>query len=96
LNKEGKKYQLKFKKINGLKYNFLFRLGGGSTWHSSGLIFTLKNTYTETRLARDSVELYKELDAEGLKTGWRQCGSLSIARTKDRMTMFRRIKARAQ
>jgi len=71
-------------------------LGGGSTWHSSGLVFTLKNTYTETRLARDSVALYNELDAEGLKTGWRQCGSLSIARNKDRMTMFRRIKARAQ
>ncbi|XP_059488036.1 pyruvate dehydrogenase phosphatase regulatory subunit, mitochondrial [Neocloeon triangulifer] len=72
------------------------RLGGGSTWHSTGLVSTLRNTYTETRLAKDSVALYNELDAVSLKTGWRQCGSLSIARTKDRMTMFRRIKARAQ
>ncbi|KAF4522257.1 hypothetical protein B566_EDAN011953 [Ephemera danica] len=72
------------------------RLGGGSTWHSSGLVSTLRMTKTETKLAQESVQLYEELEAAGLKTGWRQCGSLSVARTKDRMTMFRRIKARAE
>jgi FAD dependent oxidoreductase len=95
-NKDGSYNFNCVSKKNNANHTSCFRLGGGSTWHSSGLIFTLRNTFTETRLARESVALYKELDAQGLKTGWRQCGSLSIARNKDRMTMFRRIKARAQ
>ena len=52
-----------------------------------------------TRLIRYSTELYAELEAEtGLATGWKQCGSVSVARTPDRMTQLRRtiVGARAQ
>ena len=44
-----------------------------------------------TRLIRYSTELYAGLEAEtGLATGWKQCGSLSVARTPERMTQLRR------
>jgi 4-methylaminobutanoate oxidase (formaldehyde-forming) len=52
-----------------------------------------------TRLMRESAELYAGLESEtGLATGWKRCGSISVARTKDRMTQLRRTisAARAQ
>lgn len=70
-----------------------YRLGGGTTWHASGLVGVFKPSLPQVRLAQDSVALYKELEAKGLQTGWKQCGSLSLARTGDRMTVFRRMKA---
>lgn len=69
------------------------RLGGGTTWHSSGLIGMFKPTPIETKLAQYSIQLYKEMEAKGLKTGWKQCGSLLVARTRDRMTVFKKMKA---
>ncbi len=48
---------------------------------------------------RRSTELYARLEAEtGLATGWKQCGSLTVARTPERMTLLRRniAMARAQ
>lgn len=47
------------------------------------------------KLAQDSINLYKDLEKKGLPTGWKQCGSLSLARTRDRMTVFRRMKAQS-
>ncbi|XP_031782504.1 pyruvate dehydrogenase phosphatase regulatory subunit, mitochondrial [Nasonia vitripennis] len=71
------------------------RLGGGTTWHASGLIGAFKPSMTQVKLTQDSIALYKELEAKGLPTGWKQCGSLSLARTGDRMTVFRRMKAQS-
>lgn len=70
-------------------------MGGGTTWHSSGLVGAFKPTITQVKLAQDSIALYKELEEKGLPTGWKQCGSLSLARTGDRMTVFRRMKAQS-
>ena len=49
-----------------------------------------------TRLVQYSTELYARLEAEtGLATGWKQCGSISVARTAERMTLLRRSAATA-
>lgn len=63
------------------------------TWHSSGLVGAFKPSYSQVLLAQQTIKLYEELTAKGLKTGWKQCGSLNLARTRDRMTQFRRMKA---
>ncbi|XP_012143868.1 pyruvate dehydrogenase phosphatase regulatory subunit, mitochondrial isoform X2 [Megachile rotundata] len=71
------------------------RLGGGTTWHTSGLVGAFKPSLAQIKLAQDSIALYKELEKKNLSTGWKQCGSLSLARTRDRMTVFRRMKAQS-
>src|SRR6202011_557624 len=44
-----------------------------------------------TRLIRASVDLYSSLEAEsGQSTGWKQCGSIRVARTAERMIQLRR------
>lgn len=75
--------------------NVIFRVGGGSTWHSSGLVGVFKPSLAQVKLTQSSVDLYKELEEKGLSTGWKQCGSLNLARTRDRMTVFRRMKAQS-
>lgn len=47
------------------------------------------------KLVQDSISLYQEFEKKGIPTGWKQCGSLSLARTRDRMTVFRRMKAQS-
>lgn len=74
-------------------FDFMSRIGGGMTWHSSGLVGAFKPTYSQVLLAQQTIKLYDDLNAQGLKTGWKQCGSLNVARTRDRMTQFRRQKA---
>ena len=73
------------------------RLSGGTTWHAAGLVGQLRSHEGMTRLIRASTELYAGLEAEtGLATGWKQCGSLTVARTRDRMTQLRRTAATAR
>ncbi|XP_054274258.1 pyruvate dehydrogenase phosphatase regulatory subunit, mitochondrial isoform X2 [Macrosteles quadrilineatus] len=69
------------------------RLGGGMTYHSSGLVGVFKPSRAQVRLCKESVQLYSSLSAQGVNLGWTQCGSLNVARTRDRMTHFRRMKA---
>lgn len=71
------------------------RLGGGTTYHSSGLVGVFKPSRPQVKLCQESVQLYKELEAQGYPTGWKQCGSLCVARTHDRITQFRRMKAQS-
>ena len=75
------------------------RLSCGTTWHAAGLVGQLRSQSSMTRLIRYSTELYASLEAEsGLATGWKRCGSVSVARTPERMTQLRRTisAARAQ
>lgn len=74
----------------------LCRIGSGMTWHSSGLVGAFKPTYSQVLLAQQTIKLYEELTRKGLQTGWKQCGSLNLARTRDRMTQFRRMKSQSQ
>ena len=67
------------------------QLSCGTTWHAAGLVGQLRAQESMTRLIRYSTRLYGELEAEtGLATGWNNCGSLSVARTSERLTQLRR------
>lgn len=72
------------------------RLGGGTTWHGAGLLGQIKPTTIETKMCQYSIGLYKDLENRGLTTGWKGCGSLLLARTKDRMISFQRLAASAE
>jgi len=73
------------------------RLSGGTTWHAAGLVGQLRNHENLTRLIEYSTRLYANLEKEtGQATGWKACGSLSIARTKERMTVLKRVAAKAR
>lgn len=73
------------------------QLSGGTTWHAAGLVGQLRSHANMTGLIRYSTQLYAELEAEtGLATGWKQCGSLTVARSQDRMTALRRMAASAR
>lgn len=73
------------------------QLSGGTTWHAAGLVGQLRSHSNMTSLIKYSTQLYSELEAEtGLATGWKNCGSLSVARTADRMTVLKRTAASAR
>ena len=73
------------------------QLTHGATWHAAGLVGQTRATRNATRMSRYGIELYASLEAEtGLATGWKQCGSVNVARTPQRMQMMRRQMARAQ
>ncbi|MBN8955928.1 MAG: FAD-dependent oxidoreductase [Rhizobiales bacterium] len=72
------------------------RLTGGTTWHAAGLVGQLRSHSNMTRLVQYSVELYSRLEAEtGQATGWKQCGSLLVARTPERLTQLKRTASAA-
>src|ERR671918_1560204 len=72
------------------------QLTSGTTWHAAGLIGQLRATQNLTRLAKYSAELYAGLEAEtGQPTGFRQHGSLSLARTGERLIELRRAASMA-
>jgi len=72
-------------------------LSGGTTWHAAGLVGQLRASSNLTRLIRYSADLYARLEAEtGQATGWKRCGSLSVARTAERMTQLERNAALAR
>jgi 4-methylaminobutanoate oxidase (formaldehyde-forming) len=69
----------------------------GTTWHAAGLVGQTRATRNATRMSRYGIELYASLEKEtGLATGWKQCGSLNVAKTKDRLTLMKRRMARAK
>ena len=69
-------------------------LGGGTTWHSSGLISLMKPSFVETKLTKISKDLYLELQNDhGYYTGWKEVGSLYVAQTEERMHYYRRLKS---
>ncbi len=73
------------------------QLSCGTTWHAAGLVGQLRSQPAMTNLIRYSTQLYSELEHEtGLATGWQQCGSVTVARTHDRMTMLLRTAAAAR
>jgi 4-methylaminobutanoate oxidase (formaldehyde-forming) len=72
------------------------RLTCGTTWHAAGLVGQTRSTRNATRMSRYGIGLYASLEQEtGLATGWKQCGSLNVARTPERLTLMRRQMARA-
>jgi len=73
------------------------RLTCGTTWHAAGLVGQLRAHQNMTRLVQYSAELYQKLEVEtGQATGWKQCGSVLVARTPERVTLFKRIASAAR
>jgi len=73
------------------------KLSGGTTWHAAGLVGQLRSHVNMTGLIKYSTELYSGLEAEtGLATGWKNCGSLAVARTPERMAVLKRTAASAR
>ena len=73
------------------------RLTCGTTWHAAGLVGQTRATRNATRMSRYGIELYASLEREtGLATGWKQCGSVNVAKTPERMKLMRRQMARAR
>ena len=67
------------------------QLTSGTTWHAAGLVGQLRQSINMTQLARYTADLYRGLEAEtGQATGYRQCGSLSLATTPGRMEELKR------
>jgi glycine cleavage system aminomethyltransferase T/glycine/D-amino acid oxidase-like deaminating enzyme len=73
------------------------RLTCGTTWHAAGLVGQMRPNRNMTRMSKYGIELYATLEAEtGLATGWKQCGSVNVARTPERMKVLRRQLALAR
>jgi 4-methylaminobutanoate oxidase (formaldehyde-forming) len=73
------------------------QLSCGTTWHAAGLVGQLRAHESLTKLVRYGTQLYAGLEAEtGLATGWKQCGSVVVARTADRLTQLKRNAAVAR
>jgi 4-methylaminobutanoate oxidase (formaldehyde-forming) len=73
------------------------RLTCGTTWHAAGLVGQMRANRNATRMSRYGIELYASLESEtGLATGWKQCGSVNVAKTPQRMQLMRRQMARAK
>ena len=73
------------------------KLTCGTTWHAAGLIGQMRPNRNMTRMSRYGIELYSTLEAEtGLATGWKQCGSVNVASTPERMKVLRKQVALAK
>ena len=67
------------------------KLTCGTTWHAAGLVGQMRPNRNMTQMSRYGIELYSKLEAEtGLATGWKQCGSVNVAATPERMKVLRK------
>ena len=67
------------------------KLTSGTTWHAAGLIGQMRPNRNMTRMSKYGIELYATLEQEtGLATGWKQCGSVNVAKTPERMQVLRK------
>ena len=73
------------------------QLTSGTTWHAAGLVGQLRTSINMTELARYTSELYVRLEAEtGQATGYRRCGSLSLATNQERFEELKRSASMAK
>src|SRR5689334_17386834 len=73
------------------------QLAAGTSWHAAGLIGRLRTSNSMTRINKYTVDLYSQLEAEtGHSIGWKQVGSLIVAKSADRMIQLRRTIAMAE
>jgi glycine/D-amino acid oxidase-like deaminating enzyme/glycine cleavage system aminomethyltransferase T len=73
------------------------RLTCGTTWHAAGLVGQMRPNRSMTRMSQYGTQLYATLEQEtGLATGWKRCGSVNVARTRERWIVLRRQAAMAR
>ncbi len=64
----------------------------GTTWHAAGLVMQIRLSHSLTALSKYNVELYSSLEEEtGRATGFKQNGTLGVARTPERMFETKRL-----
>jgi 4-methylaminobutanoate oxidase (formaldehyde-forming) len=69
----------------------------GTTWHAAGLVGQMRPNRSMTRMSQYGIQLYATLEAEtGLATGWKQCGSVNVAKTPERWIVYQRQAAMAR
>ena len=67
------------------------KLTSGTTWHAAGLVAQLRATKNMTKLAKYTQELLVDLEKEtDVATGFRKVGSITVAKTADRLEEIRR------
>jgi glycine cleavage system aminomethyltransferase T/glycine/D-amino acid oxidase-like deaminating enzyme len=67
------------------------KLTCGTTWHAAGLVGQMRPNRNMTQMSQYGIELYSKLEAEtGLATGWKQCGSVNVAATPERLQVLRK------
>ena len=73
------------------------KLTSGTTWHAAGLIGQMRPNRSMTQMSKYGIELYATLEAEtGLATGWKQCGSVNVAASADRLKVYKKQLAMAE
>src|SRR5215472_11315864 len=73
------------------------RLTCGTTWHAAGLVGQMRPNRTMTEMSRYGIELYAGLEREtGLATGSKQCGSVNVAASPERLIALKRTFANAK
>jgi len=73
------------------------KLTSGTTWHAAGLVGQMRPNRNMTQMSKYGIELYASLEAEtGLATGWKQCGSVNVARTPERLKVLTKQTAMAR
>ena len=65
-------------------------LTSGSTFHSAGLVGQLRADPTLTKMNMHSVDLYRRLQESETPPSWRECGSIKLASSPERMEEIRR------
>ena len=65
-------------------------LTSGSTFHSAGLVGQLRADPTLTKMNMHSVDLYRKLEMSDTPPSWKECGSIKLASTPERMEEIRR------
>ncbi|WMY11015.1 GcvT family protein [Paraburkholderia phenoliruptrix] len=67
------------------------QLTSGTTWHAAGLVTQLRATENMAKLAQYTAGLFHELEeTTGQHTGFRQCGSITLAATPGRLEELKR------
>jgi sarcosine dehydrogenase len=68
------------------------KLTAGTTWHTAGIVWSLRPCETEIELLRSTQETLEELELEtGSSAGWTNNGGLFIAHSETRMDEYRRL-----
>lgn len=63
----------------------------GTTWHAAGLVTQLRASENMAKLAQYTAQLFHELETQtGQHTGFRQCGSITVASTPARLEELKR------
>ena len=66
------------------------QVASGTTWHAAGLMTRTRGTHMQTELAGYSRDFYRDLATlSGVDIGYYPNGSLSVARTPERLTELR-------